>query len=330
MKLDKGYINPRYVVARSKDLGESFFGETVVSGFSGGKASDCCPATVVESGNATVILYRDNLNNVRNIWAGISSNAGVSFQRGLQVDQTNWTKKSCPPNAPDGVIAGDTLYTVFMSGAGDSSLVYLSKASVSGLSAAVKPVTGNFAGLGSQNFPRIACSGDASALAWEQSVGSATQVCLLFTNEITNGFPATIDTIANGQFENLDVALGAGHIYIVYQDDSSGNVMCRIGRYNETIVNKLLAENTTMGLSPAGNGKYFTVSIPNISSCLMSDLQGKEYEMDLKCNRNSCRVYTEDLDPGMYIVKIFCKDEKVYTYKYEVKDIPEKEERERK
>jgi hypothetical protein len=330
MKLDKGYTNPRYVVARSRDLGESFPHESVVADFSGGKVSDCCPATVIESGNATIILYRDNLNGLRNIWAGISSNMGVSFKRGLQVDQTNWTKRSCPANAPDGIIISDTLYTVFMSGAGDSSLVYLSKTSVTGLSAVTAPVTGKFTGLGSQNFPRIANSGNAAALAWEQSVGSITQVCLLFTNEITNGFPALFDTVANGHFENLDVALGGGHIYVVYQDDSSGNIMCRIGRYNETIVNKLLAENTTVALKTAPSGKYFTVSIPGISSCLMLDMQGKEFEMDLKCNKNSCRVYTEDLDPGLYIVKIYCKDDKAYTYKYEVKEVQEKEEKEKK
>ncbi len=330
MKLDKGYANPRYVVAKSKDLGESFSGAVPVANFSGGKVSDCCPATVVESGNATIILYRDNLNGLRNIWAGISANTGISFKRGLQVDQTNWTKKSCPANAPDGIIISDTLYTVFMSGAGDSALVYLSKTSVTGLSAETTPVTGKFAGLGSQNFPRIANSGDATAIAWEQSVGSITQVCLLFTNEITNGFPPLFDTIANGHFENLDVAIGGGHIYVVYQDDSSGSIMCRIGRYHETIVNKMLAENTTVALKPAPSGKYFTVSIPNISSCLMSDLEGKEYEMDLKCNKNSCRVFTEDLDPGLYIVKIYCKDDKAYTYKYEVKEIREKEEKEKK
>ncbi len=329
MQLDNGFHNPRYVVARSKDLGETFARGAVVPDHSGGRVSDCCPATVVESGNATVIIYRDNLNNQRNVWAGISSISGVNFARGIQLDKTNWTTEQCVPNAPDGIIVGDTLYTAFMSGAGDSSVIYLSKAAVTGTSANVTPITSKITGLASQNFPRIANSGDAAALVWEQSIADYTQICMLFTNEIANGFPETYDTVAVGQFSNLGVAIGGGHIYIVYQDDSSGNLMCRIGRYKETLVNKLLAQSTTVGFHPASSGKYFIVSIPNVASCMMSDLDGKEYEMDLQCKKNSCKVNTEDLDPGLYIVKIYCTDDKVYTYKYQVKEVKERERKEK-
>jgi len=276
-----------------------------------------------------VIVYRDNLNGERNIWAGVSSTVGNSFKRGIQLDKTNWTTKDCVPNAPDAIIISDTLYSVYMSGAGDSSLVYLSKARVSGVGAAVTPLTGKLTGLGSQNFPRIANAGDAVAVAWEQSIGDNTQVCLFFTNEIGHGLPESYDTIATGSFSNIDVALGGGHIYVVYQDDSSGSLMCRVGRYSETLVNKMLAQSTTVGLHAAANGKYFMVSIPNIASCMMSDLDGKEYEMDLQCKKNSCKVNTEDLDPGLYIVRIYCTDDKVYTYKYEVKEIKEKERKEK-
>jgi len=325
MKYDQGFINPRYVVAKSKDLGESFAGEALVTDYSGGHISDCCPATVVESGNATVILYRDNLNGYRNVWAGISRNMAISFDRGLQVDHTDWYSKNCPANPPHGIIISDTLYSVYTSGSADSSLIYLSKTSLSGLSSSAAPVTGKFTGLTSQNFPRIANAGNATAVAWEQSIGSSTQVCLYFTNEITGGFPPDYDTVATGNFENLDVAIAGGHVYVVYQDDSSGNVMYRIGHYEETEANKLLAENTTVALQPAANGKYFSVTLPDLSYCMMSDLNGKEYEMEMKCRKNVCKIYTEDLDPGLYIVRLYCKDEKVYTYKYQVKEIKAKE-----
>ncbi len=330
MKFNPGFTSPRYVVAKSKDLGESFAGEALVTDYSGAHISDCCPATVVESGNATVILYRDNYNGYRNVWAGISRNAAISFDKGVQVDHTDWLAPACPPNPPHGIIISDTVYSVFTSGNADSSLIYFGKASLSGLAATYAPLTGNFTGLTSQNFPRIANAGDATAVAWEQSVGSSTQVCLFFTNEVTSGFPPNYDTVAKGTFENLDVALAGGHIYVVYQDDSSGNVMCRVGHYEETVANRLLAENTTVSLQRASSGKYFTVSLPDISYCMMSDLNGKEYEMEMKCKKNTCKINTEDLDPGLYIVRLYCKDEKVYTYKYEVKEIKEKEEKEKR
>jgi hypothetical protein len=327
MKFKEGFTSPEYVVAKSTDLGDSFSHYAFVTDYSGGTVSDCCPGTVIESGNATVALYRDNLRGVRNIWAGISTNAAGSFAKGLQVDQTNWSTSACQPNAPHGIIISDTLYSVFMSG-GDSSLIYLSKTTLSGQTSASAPITGNITGLASQNFPRIANSGNATAIAWEQSVSGTTQICMEFTNDIAKGFPSGFDTICTGIVANTDVAVGLGHVYIVWQDDSSGRVLSRVGRFEETIANKLLAENTTIALITAPNGKYFTVSLPGgINSCLMIDLQGKEYEMDMKCRKSVCKVNIEDMDPGVYIVRIFGKDDKVFNYKYEVKDIPEKAEK---
>lgn len=321
MKLNKSYTSPRYVVARSTDMGESFSGEATVKIYSGGQVSDCCPATVIESGNASAILYRDDLNGVRNIWAGMSANAGISFNRGVQIDTTNWMTRECPAQPPHGIIVSDTLYSVFSSGSGDSALIYLGKLSVSSFAASSAPVTGHIPGANSQNMPRIANSGNAAGLIWQQPAAGGTQLCLLFTSDITTGFPAQYDKAAKGMMlGNADLALGSGHLYLVWQDDSSGNVMCRVGSYNETIANQMLAGTTTISLKTSKSGKYFTVPLTDMVSCLMVDLQGKEYEMDLKCRKTQCRVYTEDLDAGLYIVRIFGKDEKVYTYKYEVKE----------
>lgn len=330
LKLDPDYTNPRFVVAKSKDLGETFMGEALITDYSGGKVSDCNPATISQSGNAAIILYRDNLNGQRNVWSAFSNNSGISFGKGLQVDQTNWMSKECPASPPHGVIISDTLYSVFSSSGGDSSLVYLSKASVTGMAATTAPITGKFSGLTNQSFPRIANYGNAIALSWIQSVYSNNQLCMYFTNEVTQGLPEKFDKITTGIPTSTDVALGGGHVYLIWSDDSSGNIMCRVGSYNETITNKLLAENTTVSLQRAANGRYFMVSLPDISSVMMLDIDGKEYEMDVKCKKNNCKVSTEELDPGIYVVKIFGKDDKIYTYKYEVKEIKEKEEKERK
>lgn len=324
VKLDQGFTNPRLVVAKSLDLGESFTGETVVPNFSGGRVSDCAAATVIESGNATAILYRDNLDGLRNIWAAVSYSGGTVFKKGVQADNSNWTTKVCPAHAPHGVIISDTIYAVYMSGAGDSSLVYLSKTSVTGLSSTSAPLTGSFTGLASQNYPRIANAGEAAAIVWEQYVNSSMQIDMLFTNEITSGFPARYEKIAGGLPANADVAMGGGHVYVVWQDDSSGNIICRIGSYKETVTNKLLAQNTTITLEQSKSGKYFMVPLTDMASCMMVDMEGREYEvMEIKCSKNGCKVSTEEMDPGLYVVKIFGKDDKLYTYKYEVKEVKE-------
>jgi hypothetical protein len=326
MRFDSGYTKPEYVVAKSTDLGDSFSHYAVVTNYSGGNISDCCPATVIESGNATVALYRDNLRGLRNVWAGISTNGAGSFTKGVQVDKTNWSTNICQPNAPHGIIISDTVYSVFTSG-GDSTLVYLGKTSLSDKSSSATPLTGNTPGLIGQNFPRISNQGNATAIAWQQSVSSSTQICMSFVSDITKEYPSKYDTIAKGVLANTDVVVGAGHIYIVWQDDSSGRVMSKVGRYEQTVANRMLAENTTIAVITAPSGKYFTVSLPGISSIMMIDLEGKEYEMDMKCKKGTCKVNIEDMDLGVYIVRIFGKDDKVYNYKYEVKPIPEKPEK---
>jgi hypothetical protein len=325
MRLDPGFVNARYYLDKSTDLGETFTYDTLIANYSGGTVSDCCPATVIESGNAAVILYRDNHELHRNIWAGISHDGARAFPHGVQVDNTEWSTDRCPANAPDGIIIGDTLYSVFASG--DNPLVYLSKTTLSTLSVSSTELTGKFVGLTSQNFPRITNYGNASAMVWTQAISADNQVCLFFTGDIANGFPPHYDTVASGTLGIADVAMGGGHVYIVWEDNFTGKLMCRVGFYEESKENRLLAENTTIALKRGPNGKFFSVALANISSVMMVDGEGRENEMDIKASAASCRVNTEDLDPGMYIVKIYTKDDKVYTYKYEVKEIVEKKHR---
>jgi len=39
----------------------------------------------------------------------------------------------------------------------------------------------------------------------------------------------------------------------------------------------------------------------------------------VKLKKGSCKVYTAELDPGLYIVRVYGKDDKIYIYKYIVK-----------
>ncbi|MEO6038865.1 MAG: T9SS type A sorting domain-containing protein [Saprospiraceae bacterium] len=232
MKFDPGFENARYVVARSTDLGNSFLPDVPASGFSGGKVCDCCPATLTTSGQQVALLYRDNLNNLRNNWAGISQDGGKTFPTGIQVDKTNWIINACPSSGPDGVLVGDSLYAVYMSAASGKTLCYFSKSAVSNQQAAVSlPLTGNFPGLALQNFPRIASSDHAVAGAWKQVVNGSGQVALFFTKSISAGLPSNYEIAASGDIENVDLALHQGALYLVWENSQTGTVQFRKGTY---------------------------------------------------------------------------------------------------
>ncbi len=233
MKFDPGWGNARYVVANSKDYGATFEPDLLASQFSGGEVCSCCPATLTHSGNTVALLYRDNLNDLRTSWAGISLDGGNTFANGMEVDNTNWMISSCPASGPDGVIIGDQLYSVFMSGAGGKTLCYRSRSDLNTMQMELtEPLTNVFPGLSIQNYPRIAASGQALAIAWPQTVNGNAQLALQFTDNIAHGFPYGYSILADKNVENTDLAISNdGRIYVVWEDNSTGTVKFKSGSY---------------------------------------------------------------------------------------------------
>ncbi|MEO6760687.1 MAG: T9SS type A sorting domain-containing protein, partial [Saprospiraceae bacterium] len=262
MKFDPGFSNARYVVVRSADHGITFSPDVLASRYSGGHVCDCCPATLATSGNKVALLYRDNLDNLRNSWAGISQDNGQTFPSGIQVDKTNWIINACPSSGPDGVVVGDSLYSVFMSGAGGKTRCYFSKSSLNDQQAAASiPLTTNFPGLVQQNFPRIASAGNAVAIAWKQVISGSSEIALYFNPAITTGLPASYEIPAAGEIANVDLILHNGSIFLVWEDEQSGTVKFRQGTYSISRLKEPLPQ-TILPVYPNPNpGAALTVEL---------------------------------------------------------------------
>lgn len=319
MKLDKGFDNPYYVVARSEDMGETFLKDTLASVLSGNKVCECSPARLVASGSAGIFLYRNNLDGLRNIWAGVSNNGSQTFKVGLQMDSTQFYPSRCPASGPDGVIVGDTLYAVYMSGKDENALVYLGKLSLSNPTLSATPITGNIPGVVMQNFPRVSGSGYAAGVVWTQTSGSNSLVCLSVTDDLTRGFPKRYDTVAEGVMLNADVAIGGGFIYVVWEDHETHSVMFRRGVYYKKSKE---VDNTSILIgSQNPTLRYFTINMPDLISCTLIDAAGHDYEMDISYpkNANICQVSTEDMPEGDYGVKVMDKEGRIYNARIHLK-----------
>lgn len=235
MKFNSAFMKARWVVTKSSDYGKTFSVDVKASGYSGPNAEvcDCCPGAIVSSGNNSAMLYRDNLSNIRDIWTGVSTNNNASFNSGFGTDKTNWMIMSCPSSGPDGVIIGDSLYSVFLSGAGGVYRTYLSKSSLSnGATGSVNKLKASLTGLGQQNYPRIASNGSAMAIVWKQTVSGNAQLPIMFTRDITKGFGSVYDTVDLGDITNTDVALSDRKVFVVWEDDNSGTIKYRMGTYS--------------------------------------------------------------------------------------------------
>jgi hypothetical protein len=109
MTFDMSWMNAEYVVTNSTDAGATFPMPVNVSSLGSSNVCDCCPAYMVIDGNNQAAAWRRANSNIRDMWAGISTNAGVTFPTGFDVDNTNWLLSSCPSSGPAPYLNNDIL-----------------------------------------------------------------------------------------------------------------------------------------------------------------------------------------------------------------------------
>lgn len=217
MKMDTNGKEPHYVLRKSNDYGVSFYDE-IKLGTSIGEACDCCPASIKAKDNFVGVFYRNNINDIRDIYCALSNNNANSFTP-FAIDNSNWFIQSCPSSGPDAILVNDSLYSVFLSG----NKCYLSRSSISNASLNSVSQLGASIGIQNQNFPRIDNDNNKTAIVWRgQNAGS--KVMLSYTNDIRNGFFEIQDTISSGNIVSADVTLTSDAIHIVWQDISAGTV----------------------------------------------------------------------------------------------------------
>jgi hypothetical protein len=306
MKFDDNFLDARYVSVRSYDYGQSFTPEVLASGFSGGEVCDCCPAAVAVAGERVAVLYRDNLNNIRNTWSGLSTDGGLTFDEGVAVDEAEWFINQCPSSGPDAVIIGDTLYAVFMNGGGGTVRSYLSRTSLNTLQTA-----GNepFSGSGIQNFPRIASYGNAVAIVLRQVDGPLRQIRLFFTPDITSGAPFAEEIVASGVVEQADVAVTATNVHVVWQDTDSGTVRFQTGTY-DAASNIAMPVETPLQVFPnpltaASAHVTLRVAPGKTIRCTLTDLTGRIVVQTTLPSDNNGDLWLKlpSVMPGTYLLR---------------------------
>jgi len=316
MKFDNTFMDSRWVVTRSNDFGNSFNTDIKVSGFNGSTAvCDCCPGGLASAGNTLMMLYRDNNINIRDMWAGVSTDNGNSFSSGMPVDQNSWQVFSCASSGPDAVITGDSVYTVYMSGANGSTRVYFSISSILNLSGGIgNEITGPFPGLGVQNYPRIATDGTAMGIVWKQSVSGNDQAALMFTNDHSTGFPLSYDTVDLGDVTNVDIAMSNGNIFVVWEDDGTGSVKFRSGTYN-TLSGIGNIYSAPVSVIPTLTNNFVDISGTQLNARLsITDAMGRTVVNKILSSESNLQSL-EHLQNGIYFLTIENGSQKPFTTK---------------
>lgn len=224
MQFDDGFSNARQVTTRMVN-GAFEAPVSVSTPYAPGHVCDCCPNQVVSSGNTVVPLYRNAGPNIRVMYGAVSHNGGASYDTGGLLDPTAWNLNACPSSGPDGFIAGDSLWYVWMSGAMNGTKVYIARADLSDLSHTIEERlhSGQPAST-QQNYPRIAGSGDTLGVVWEQSVGMDRNILFSWSTSGIAGLsaPDTVNTEFTGEQRVPDIAFANGAFHIVWSDEVAG------------------------------------------------------------------------------------------------------------
>ncbi len=309
MKFNNSFLDSRWVVTKSTDYGNTFSVDVKASGWGGSaEVCDCCPGAIVSEGNYSAMLYRNNNSNIRDTWMGVSTNNSASFTNGCNIDNNNWMLMSCPSSGPDGIIIGDTVYSVFMNGGSGNYRNYLSKSSLSSVAVnSVTNLTGPITGLSQQNYPRIASDGNAVAIVWKQNVSGASQLPILFTNDITSGFPATYDTVDLADITNADVAIANGKIFVIWEDDNSKTVKYRSGTFTPQATGISSIEKNDFSIYPNPVSSVLTINFQNEIQSAELNVLNVLGETILKQNINNTSnisLNIADLTNGVYFIQI--------------------------
>ncbi len=311
MRQTSTYANPRYVIRKSMDAGQTWLPEVAVSTVApGGIVCDCCTGQTYWYDGKLISTFRNNNSNIRDIWAAISTDQGSSYGQAIDLDTTDWTLSACPSSGPVSVFRGDSIYTAFMSQGGNGQArIYLGSSSLAtGQLGYNRLVNDSASGLITQNYPAIAGNGDTIVVAWYQNNGANPEIALRYSFTGPNGLwdrPVQyVSGWANGIQSFPDMKWSAGKLHMVWQDDAGGKVMYMTGTVG--IPAGLSDPIGQWQIVPNPNaGRFRIAGLPTTGSTMrIYDLMGHTLFENAQTDGNVLELDLEALPSGTYFVRI--------------------------
>lgn len=318
MTFDTNWLNAAYAVTNSTDGGITFPPAVNVSGLGGSDVCDCCPGYMVIQGNRQVPMWRRNDNNRRDMWAGFSTDGGLTFSWGQDMDATDWILSACPSNGPHPYLWNDSLCSVWMSGASGDERIYLSTYDMNSQTAGYQvTIAGNYSSSVSQTFPFIAGNGDTLVVVWQQLNAGNTDTYFSWsttgTAGLVNNEAILNSTTANSQM-NPHVAYSNGTFHFVFTDLSTGNVKYKSATIMPNGINDAaysgaihafpnpVSGTTTLDLT-ATNGRPATVHVMDATGKIVESIS----------TTGESRVALREQEAGLYLVEVTDADQNVFT-----------------
>lgn len=325
MRFEPDFSQARYVVSKSLNYGASF--EVDVNASSEiieGYACDCCAAQLAVSGNQLAMIYRNNDQNVRTIWAGISEDGGDSFNAGYEIDETGSYFASCPATAPDGYWAGNRLISTFRAAPGGRERVFFSVFDLDSQKVVLHQYLTNSPDmLLAQNHPRITGNQDTVLLIWEESYAGNLDIKYRFSTTGPEGLVTAETNVLNlstsGNQLRPDVHFANGKLHAVYQDVIANLVIYVQGEVEGVSKAEDNPSATSFGLIPNPTTGWVNFGEqPGLERLVVLDLYGHVIRQFPAANGQT-QIDLSVLFPGMYYLVFYSSSATPITVKRMIK-----------
>ncbi len=311
MDFDPNFKDPRYVVSVSKDGGTSFQKAVNASEKAPGEACDCCPGFIMADSERIIILFRNNDDDLRDIWASISEDGGATFELAKDIDKSNWMIGGCPSTGAEAIIVDDSLVSTWMSGATGNSMINIGTSNLSdlsvGMNAEITPGLTN----GIQNYPKIAGDKSLLAVTWQEVANSSRNVNLALSVSGPLGFqkftPIQVNINDKGVQQSPDIAYDGAYLHLVWQDLTAQKLMYRRGKVDLTASTKPL-EKLPYSIYPNPTTSKLSIELSDknasITDIQLTDISGRPVDVKPMLVHNQLSLHLESLVSGFYFISM--------------------------
>ena len=309
MDFDPNFKDPRYVVSVSKDGGKSFQQTVNASEKAPGEACDCCPGFIMADSKHIVILFRNNDDDLRDIWASISTDGGATFELAKDIDQTNWMIGGCPSTGAEAIIVGDSLVSTWMSGASGNSMINIGTSKLSdlsvGMNAEITPDVIN----GNQNYPKIVGDDKLMAVTWQEVANSSRNVNLALSVKGPLGLqsftPIQVNVNDKGVQQSPDIAYDGTYLHLVWQDLTAQKLMYRRGKVSLTAKVDPIKE-VPFTIFPNPSSDQINIQLENsqfkFTGFSLIDITGRIVDITPEVRNTNILLNVNQLHSGTYFV----------------------------
>ena len=312
----------QYIMMRSSDAGATFSPPVVASEPADGDyVCECCPSDIYTQGDDVWLIFRNNDNNLRDMWVTKSDDNGDTFDQGVDVDDTDWVINACPISGPKmAPLAGDSLMTIWKSGGSGSVRVSISTLNAVTMEKGFEMTLPQTNMNALQDGPNIAGSQDTIGIVWEENGFGANGVDLMFALSI-NGSSGLLTNMANiteapssQKFPSLIFANGVFHLL-----HTNGSGL----QYRSGLVSDMVAVNQTIQNTPClelleNPSAAGTIKIRNTCqteefyfNAQLSDLSGKivrTWNNNIFNNSDELNFDVPEVAAGLYLFSLTSKN----------------------